>query len=150
MAAVQAPTSPATSSIDPAPPVRFRRSRGVGYIMIGTHDLARARAFWGAVLALPGCWRTDHDEGITTGYTHLSGLRVWVCRPHDRAPATVGNSNMVALLALDRAAVDAVHAAALAGGGTCEGQPGPRPLYGPDFSGGSFRDPNGNRFAVVI
>lgn len=56
---------------------------------------------------------------------------------------------MVALHAKTRAAVDASHAAALAQGGADEGAPGLRPHYGPNFYAGYFRDPDGNKLAVV-
>ncbi|AZE48273.1 Lactoylglutathione lyase [Pseudomonas chlororaphis] len=63
-------------------------------------------------------------------------------------PATSGNGQMIALLAPDRAIVDQAHALALANGGTCEGPPGLRPHYHPDYYGAYFRDPDGNKLCV--
>jgi catechol 2,3-dioxygenase-like lactoylglutathione lyase family enzyme len=68
--------------------------------------------------------------------------------PHDGAPATVGNGAMTALLARERACVDAAHAAALAHGGRCEGPPGLRPEYHAHYYGAYFRDPDGNKLCV--
>jgi catechol 2,3-dioxygenase-like lactoylglutathione lyase family enzyme len=55
---------------------------------------------------------------------------------------------MTALLAPSRAAVEAAHAAALANGGRCEGAPGLRPHYHPNYYGAYFRDPDGNKIGV--
>jgi predicted lactoylglutathione lyase len=70
---------------------------------------------------------------------------VVVTRPFDGNAATGGNGVMVALMAKDRAQVDAVHALALSLGGVDEGAPGRR---GARFYGGYFRDLDGNKFNV--
>jgi catechol 2,3-dioxygenase-like lactoylglutathione lyase family enzyme len=69
-------------------------------------------------------------------------------RPFDRRPAAVGNGQMLALLAPNRAAVDRCHATALAQGGLSEGAPGLRPHYHADYYGAYFRDPDGNKLCV--
>ena len=53
-----------------------------------------------------------------------------------------------ALLASSREQVDQAHAAALAHGGTCDGPPGLRPHYHPNYYGAYFRDPDGNKLCV--
>ena len=73
----------------------------------------------------------------------------WVLRPHDKKDATPGNGAMVAFEAATRAAVDAFHAAALAGGGSDEGPPGLRTHYHPDYYGAYVRDPEGNKLCAV-
>jgi hypothetical protein len=55
---------------------------------------------------------------------------------------------MTALLAPTRASVNACHAAALIHGGICEGAPGLRPHYHPNYYGAYFRDPEGNKLGV--
>jgi catechol 2,3-dioxygenase-like lactoylglutathione lyase family enzyme len=45
--------------------------------------------------------------------------------------------------------VDAFHAAALAGGGTDNGAPGPRPIYHPGYYGAFVLDPDGNNVEAV-
>lgn len=47
------------------------------------------------------------------------------------------------------AKVNAAHVAGLAAGGTNEGDPGPRPDYGPEFYGAYLRDLDGNKLALV-
>jgi predicted lactoylglutathione lyase len=56
---------------------------------------------------------------------------------------------MVALLAQNRAQVEQAHRLALAHGGRCEGPPGLRAEYHPDYYGTYFRDPDGNKLCVV-
>lgn len=68
--------------------------------------------------------------------------------PFDGEPAAAGNGQMVALLAPSRAAVDHAYASALDNGGFCEGPPGLRPHYHPDYYGAYFRDPDGNKICV--
>ena len=55
----------------------------------------------------------------------------------------------VAFAAVDRAQVDAFHAAAVAAGGTDNGAPGPRPLYHADYYGAYVLDPDGNNIEAV-
>jgi catechol 2,3-dioxygenase-like lactoylglutathione lyase family enzyme len=55
---------------------------------------------------------------------------------------------MIALLAKSRDIVGRSHAAALANGGKCEGAPGLRPHYHPNYYGAYFRDPDGNKICV--
>jgi catechol 2,3-dioxygenase-like lactoylglutathione lyase family enzyme len=68
--------------------------------------------------------------------------------PNNGETATPGNGQMIALLAPTRQVVDACHAAAIAGGGTCEGPPGLRLQYHPNYYGAYFRDPDGNKLCV--
>ena len=55
----------------------------------------------------------------------------------------------VALLAPDRAAVDAFHAAALEAGGRDNGAPGLRPQYHPTYYGAFVHDPDGHNIEAV-
>lgn len=119
------------------------------YITLGTNDLARATRFYDAALAPLGLVRraTD-DQEIGYALPDDSRARLWITRPFDGNPATVGNGSMPALLAPDRAAVDAFHRAALATGGQDEGAPGLRP-YAPGFYAAFVRDPDGNKLSAV-
>lgn len=55
----------------------------------------------------------------------------------------------VAIVAKDRAAVDAFHKAALAAGGKDNGQPGLRPHYHPNYYGAFVFDPDGHNIEAV-
>jgi catechol 2,3-dioxygenase-like lactoylglutathione lyase family enzyme len=121
------------------------------YVCLGTDDIARARAFWDAVLAPLGHARVaGYDDAASSAWgADDPGVHLWVARPFDGRPARAGNGAMVSLAAPSRAAVDAAHAAALAAGGTCAGPPGLRPQYGPGFYAACFRDPDGNKANAV-
>ena len=72
----------------------------------------------------------------------------YVKPPSDGGPASAGNGSMVAFEASNQAQVRALHAAALAAGGTDEGAPGFRAAYGPRFYVGYLRNPQGNKIAL--
>ena len=55
---------------------------------------------------------------------------------------------MVAFEARSQSQVRELHAAALAAGGSDEGQPGFREAYGPHFYVGYLRNPQGNKIAL--
>ena len=76
--------------------------------------------------------------------------RFYVRLPWNGAPSTWGNGCMVAFLAPSRHAVDAAWRAGMEAGGTDEGQPGPRPHYGPGYYGAYLRDPDGNKLHIVL
>ncbi|MBK5304486.1 MULTISPECIES: VOC family protein [Gammaproteobacteria] len=66
----------------------------------------------------------------------------------DEQPAKPGNGQMIALLAPSREIVNRCHALAMVHGGSCEGSPGLRPHYHPDYFGAYMRDPDGNKLCV--
>lgn len=128
------------------------------YVCFGTNDLAAATRFYDAVLAPLGLSRCDIAgepdwDGWAGWGTYSDGglkeLALWVCRPHNGQPATVGNGTMVALQARSWQQVEQAHAQALATGGRSEGAPGLRPHYSPDFYAAYVRDPDGNKLAFV-
>jgi catechol 2,3-dioxygenase-like lactoylglutathione lyase family enzyme len=130
----------------------------LSYVYFGTSDLARARAFYDAVLGaldMARCVTGDAEwDRIAAGWGvyEEGGLRelgFWIGTPFDGKPASVGNGSMVAFRAVSWAQVDSFHAAALAHGGACDGAPGLRRHYAPDFYAAYVRDPDGNKIAAV-
>lgn len=121
----------------------------LNYVMIGSNDVAKARGFYDAVLPGIGGKVVAEYMPHAVCYELRGGGRMWVSTPFDRETATVGNGNMVGLLCQSEAEVRAAHSAALANGGTNEGDPGPRPQYGPDFFGAYARDLDGNKMSFV-
>ncbi|MBF78133.1 MAG: lactoylglutathione lyase [Pseudomonadales bacterium] len=128
------------------------------YITLGTNDLPRATVFYDAVMAALGISRVqtpgedDWHGWAGWGYYQDKGakeLALWLCEPFDGRAASVGNGVMVAFAAPDWASVRAFHAAALASGGSSEGEPALRPQYNPDFYSAYIRDPDGNKLAAV-
>jgi predicted lactoylglutathione lyase len=119
----------------------------IGYVTLGTNDMARAAPFYDALAGEMGIGRMmDYETFIAWGVPG-GAAGIGLTRPFDGAPATFGNGVMVALQAKDRAQVDRLHALALANGGTCEGPPGPR---GETFYAAYFRDPDGNKLNAFL
>jgi catechol 2,3-dioxygenase-like lactoylglutathione lyase family enzyme len=130
----------------------------LSYVYFGTNDLDRATRFYDATLAPLGmqrCITGDPEwDRISTGWgIYENGgtreLAFWVGKPFNQQPASVGNGSMVAFSARSWKAVGDFHAAALANGGTCDGAPGLRLHYSPDFYAAYARDPDGNKIAAV-
>ncbi len=120
----------------------------LNYVMIGTNDLSKSRAYFDAVMPLIG-GTLAFDYAPNAVCYQLREGRVWINRTYNGEPASVGNGSMVGLLCANAEEVQAAHAAALANGGSDEGAPGPRPDYGPDFYGAYVRDPDGNKMSFV-
>ena len=117
----------------------------IGYAMVGSNDLEKAKGFYDGVLGELGAkrgWATDRMQAYSTGE---KSSPLVVCKPYDGKEATVGNGMMISLLAPSREIVDKVYAKALASGGKDEGKPGMR---GETFYGAYFRDLDGNKLCV--
>jgi catechol 2,3-dioxygenase-like lactoylglutathione lyase family enzyme len=121
----------------------------LNYVTLGTNDLDRARRYYDAVMPVLGGEIEADYPGFTFCYRLPGGGRIWVGSPYDKGAAAPGNGITFGLFATDHATVDAAHAAALANGGSSEGEPGPRPQYGPDFYGAYAHDPDGNKMSFV-
>lgn len=119
----------------------------IGYVTLGTNDLARAAPFYDALAAELGVGRMMDFDGFIAWGTPGGAAGIGLTKPFDGNPATAGNGVMVALEAKDREQVDRLHAIALANGGTCEGPPGPR---GDTFYAGYFRDLDGNKLNAFL
>ena len=123
----------------------------LSHVFIGVNDFDRAVAFYSPVLERLGLvLRFTEPARPWAGWQTPGVARplFLIGRPFDGQPAAPGNGAMNALLAADRATVDAVHALALQHGGRCEGPPGLRPEYHASYYGAYFRDPEGNKLCV--
>jgi catechol 2,3-dioxygenase-like lactoylglutathione lyase family enzyme len=121
------------------------------HVFIGISDFEHAFRFYSAV-----------TEQLGLGLKFCDDQKPWAAWAADGAPrplfligkafngepATPGNGQMIALLAGSREAVDRSYKAALENGGTCDGPPGMRPHYHPDYYGAYFRDRDGNKICV--
>lgn len=118
----------------------------IGYATIGTNDLEKAKVFYDAVFEPLGGKRT-FANGERMQFYAASGTpgMIAISKPYDEQPATFGNGSMFGLPATSTEQVDAVHAAAIVAGGTCDGPPGQRL---PTFYGAYFRDLDGNKICV--
>jgi catechol 2,3-dioxygenase-like lactoylglutathione lyase family enzyme len=119
----------------------------IGYVTLGTNDLARAARFYDALLGEIGAKRFMEDDKFIAWSVSPTSPGLALTKPFDGKPATVGNGVMVALGVKDQATVDRIHALALSLGGKDEGAPGPR---GGSFYAGYFRDPDGNKLNAFV
>lgn len=87
----------------------MRRSM-FAYICLGSNDLRRAAKFYDATLGVLGYSRCDTSAESETSWNGWLGWglyeqdgaiqdALWICKPYNGAPATVGNGAMVALWA---------------------------------------------------
>jgi catechol 2,3-dioxygenase-like lactoylglutathione lyase family enzyme len=114
----------------------------IGYVTLGTNDLARAASFYDALLDEMGAKRMMENEQFVAWSVKPDQPGLGVTQPFDKKPATVGNGVMVALMVDSTAKVDALHRKAMQLGASDEGAPGPR---GEGFYAGYFRDLDGNK-----
>jgi predicted lactoylglutathione lyase len=119
----------------------------IGYVTLGTNDLARAAPFYDAIARELGTGRMMETETFIAWGVPDGAPGIGITLPYDGNPASVGNGVMVALQASDRAQVDRLHALAIRLGGTDEGAPGPR---GQGFYAGYFRDLDGNKLNAFV
>ncbi|NOD65295.1 MULTISPECIES: VOC family protein [unclassified Ruegeria] len=121
----------------------------LNYVMIGSNDVVNARTYYDAVVSSIGGKVVAEYMPHAVCYELRGGGCMWVATPFNQQAATVGNGNMIGLACQSKEEVKEAHAAALANGGTNEGDPGDRPRYGPNFFGAYARDPDGNKMSFV-
>lgn len=119
----------------------------IGYVTLGSNDVARAAAFYDSLLGEIGASRMMESETMVAWTVAPGQPGLGVMRPHDGNDATVGNGVMIALVVDSTDKVDALHAKALELGAKDEGAPGPR---GEGFYGAYFRDLDGNKLNFFV
>jgi catechol 2,3-dioxygenase-like lactoylglutathione lyase family enzyme len=118
----------------------------IGYVTLGTNDLARAAAFYDALLAEIGAKRLMETDRYIFWGAGMGQPALSLIKPFDGKPATVGNGTMVSLVTDNKDKVNAVYQKAMSLGCKDEGAPGPRGEGG--FYGAYFRDLEGNKLAA--
>jgi catechol 2,3-dioxygenase-like lactoylglutathione lyase family enzyme len=119
------------------------------HVSVGVADVERAAKFYDEVLGALGYKRSAQFLPYAVAYGEgISEL--WIGQPHDQGAPSPGNGTHIGFSARTKGAVDKFHAAALENGGTDEGEPGPRPEYGPDYYGAFVRDPDGNKIEATL
>jgi catechol 2,3-dioxygenase-like lactoylglutathione lyase family enzyme len=119
----------------------------IDHVSIAVRDLARATAFYEAVLAPLGYARLEVRPATVAFGKKYSEF--WLNLRPTMQPLAQDCGMHVALRAASTAAVDAFHAAALAQGGTSDGAPGLRPQHGEGYYAAFIRDLDGNRIEAV-
>jgi len=119
----------------------------IDHISIAVSDLAASAAIYEQMLRPLGLARLVVRDG-TIGF----GKRYpefWLNRRPGMAPAPADNGAHICLRAPDESAVRAFFAAALAGGCTSDGDPGPREAAMTGYFAAFIRDRDGNRIEAA-
>jgi catechol 2,3-dioxygenase-like lactoylglutathione lyase family enzyme len=119
------------------------------HVSVGVSDVARAATFYDAVLRTLGYKRVMEFMPYALAYGE-DHPEFWIQLPHDQRPMSVGNGVHLGFVARTKDQVHKFHAAALAHGGSNNGEPGPRPDYGPDYYGAFVYDLDGNKIEATL
>lgn len=114
----------------------------IDHTAMNVTDIDRSRTFYSDALKPLG-YSLMFEVGEFLGFGDDQMPSLGIVR---REPAGGGH---VALAAPDRATVDAFHDAALAAGGTDNGEPGLREHYHPTYYAAFVKDPDGNNIEAV-
>ena len=115
------------------------------HVVVGSNDLAKSKAFYDAVFAAMG-GNPGADMGTRLAYGHKGG-NFMVSTPNNGEPAFHANGGTIGFSMDSPEQAEAWHAAGLANGGSCEGQPESKP-QAPGSYGAYLRDPDGNKLAA--
>lgn len=96
----------------------------IGYVTLGTNNLARAVAFYDELLGTIGAVRFLENEQFVAWSKDPEQPGIAITKPFDGQPASVGNGVMVAVQLNSTDEVDAFYQKALELGATCEGPAG--------------------------
>jgi catechol 2,3-dioxygenase-like lactoylglutathione lyase family enzyme len=115
----------------------------IDHLTLYVSDGERARQFYTAALA-PLDYEVVMEFGPNTGFGVKGKPDFWVAQRDDALAPT-----HVAFRAGDRATVDAFYQAAIAAGGTDNGEPGIREMYHPNYYAAFVHDADGNNIEAV-
>jgi catechol 2,3-dioxygenase-like lactoylglutathione lyase family enzyme len=124
----------------------------IDHIGFPVSDYERSKAFYGKALAPLGYRLIMEVSGEhTESKAPAAGFGGSDGKPDFWIGGEGGLAGVlhVAIVADDRATVDAFHRAALAAGGTDNGGPGLRPQYHPNYYGAFVLDPDGHNVEAV-
>ncbi len=117
----------------------------INHVTVKVKDFDKEEAFYEAALAPLGYGRGPAFPGVQA-FVAEDGSSVWI------STAAEGDTVAPVHVAFEAAGDDAVkafHEAGLANGGTDNGQPGPRPNYGPTYYAAFVHDPEGNNIEAM-
>jgi len=117
----------------------------IAHISIGVKDVEKSKRFYDQSLRPLG-YRSIRAARSGAGYGYGAGIiSFWVMAADRPVPPDDKSGLHVCFAAPSVAAVDAFHATALNAGGSDNGAPGPRPIYGDDYYAAFIIDPDGYR-----
>jgi len=115
----------------------------IDHIGIRVKDYAASKSFYEEALAPLGYSTLMELGGVGAGLGKPGKPDFWISQGEPSGPIHI------ALVAPDRATVDAFYRAAIAAGGRDNGAPGLRPQYHPTYYGAFIIDPDGNNLEAV-
>ena len=120
----------------------------IDHVSIAVRDIKAAESFYAVLLAPLGLSKLREwpDAAIGFGKKYPE---FWINRRADMAAVAADSGAHICLRAMSTEAVDAFHAAGLAGGGTSDGAPGLRPEHNVRYYAAFIRDADGNRIEAV-
>jgi catechol 2,3-dioxygenase-like lactoylglutathione lyase family enzyme len=121
----------------------------IDHVGFPVSDYARAKAFYIKALAPLGytlIMEVDQDENDApaAGFGKDGKADFWI-----GGEGGLAKPMHIAIVADERAVVDAFHAAAIEAGGQDNGAPGIRAHYHPNYYGAFVRDPDGHNIEAV-
>jgi catechol 2,3-dioxygenase-like lactoylglutathione lyase family enzyme len=119
------------------------------HVSVGVSDVTRAAKFYDAVLATLGFKRVADYSPHAIGYG-TDRPEFWIGPAHNGKPVSAGNGTHLGFVARSKAQVMKFHEVALRQGGSNNGEPGPRPDYGPDYYGAFVYDLDGNKIEAAL
>ena len=119
----------------------------IDHVSVGVGDLARAKAFYEAVLGAIGMQCLVEREGMAGFGKRYPEL--WLNHRPGMAVVSRETGVHICLRARSEEHVRAFHAAALAHGGSDDGKPGPREAAMTGYYAAFVRDPDGNRLEAA-
>ena len=120
----------------------------IDHVSAAVRDLAKAEAFYTALLAPLGMTKLREWPGAAIGFGKKYP-EFWINRRHAMDRVADDGGVHICLRAPDTKAVEAFHAAAVTSGGASDGAPGLRRQYHDDYYAAFIRDPDGNRIEAV-
>jgi catechol 2,3-dioxygenase-like lactoylglutathione lyase family enzyme len=126
--------------------------RAIYHVSLGVSDIERARRFYGATLQPLGytlLWEVKEEARVTSLGWGLHFPELWTNLPLAGGRPRAGIGVHVAFHAQSAEAVNEFHRAALAAGGTDNGQPGYRTDYDPGYYAAFVVDPDGNNLEAM-
>ena len=119
----------------------------IDHVSLSVRDLSASAAFYERLLAPLGYRKlVERPAAIGFGKKYPE---LWLNARPGMAPAPSNPGAHVALRAASEDAVRAFHAAALAGAGASDGEPGPRQAAMTTYYGAFILDPDGNKLEAV-
>jgi catechol 2,3-dioxygenase-like lactoylglutathione lyase family enzyme len=115
----------------------------INHVSIGVSDIAKAKAFYDAVLRPLGY--TCLSSGDTSLGYGKDSVVLWISHTKSPVKADPASGLHFCFDAPNRGSVDAFHKAALASGGRDNGKPGLRADYGDNYYAAFVIDPEGYR-----